>query len=161
MTATVVHHFNCPYCRGEITSARGLVRCRSCRAFFHKECWEATNSCSVYGCGSTEVLLYRGRLGRFGQWPLSGLIGLGSGFAAYIAIGLTGIEWLQRVGFSVALLVCALLFMAAYRDPERNHLTRWMWDSCEKQSIYGAKYLLLMGLLFLFFAIGVLFGPIK
>lgn len=147
--SALVKHIVCPFCKEALTIATGLYRCATCRTFAHQACWESNNGCAVFGCGGKHALSYRGRLGKYGQWPLNGLICLISGLSVLLVIGVLGYEQLGKIIFSSGLLLCGCLFITAYRDPERNHLSRWMWDSCEKSSIYGARYLVLVGILFL------------
>lgn len=144
---------NCPYCKEVITAAKGLVRCKSCRAFMHQGCWESNAGCTTFGCQGKTFLSYSGRLGRFGQWPLNGVIIFIGVMSALLTVGLLDIQWLGIALLSAAAFTSSYLFYISFRDPDRNHLTRWMYDSCEKQSFYGAEYLMIMA--FMLFIAGI------
>jgi hypothetical protein len=154
-------YFTCPFCKETITEAKGLVRCKSCRAFHHYDCWKSNNGCSVYGCESQESFSYRGKLSKLGQWPLNAVIILCSFLASLLIAGILEIQWLGLLLFSIGLLVSGFLFLLAFLNPERNNLTQWMWKSCETQSIYGSHYLWIMAVLFLLFGIGGLLSIFK
>ena len=40
----------CPYCRETLLNTADTVCCLICRTIHHKECWEETSHCSVFGC---------------------------------------------------------------------------------------------------------------
>ena len=40
----------CPYCREGLLNAMDTVSCLLCRTVHHKECWQETEHCSVFGC---------------------------------------------------------------------------------------------------------------
>ncbi len=135
----------CPYCKETISAARGLVRCRACRTFHHQHCWESNGQCSVYGCKGV-ALHYRGRFGRFAKWPINAIIVVSFTVAVLLSAAVFEIPWLAHLTFTLAGFSTSYLFFSAYRDPERSDVTRWLWDSCERQSIRGAKYLWILSI---------------
>ena len=46
----------CPYCRSPITAQDESVSCIQCRTIHHRPCWNETDRCSVFGCGSKSEL---------------------------------------------------------------------------------------------------------
>lgn len=46
----------CPYCRGMITTGEKVVSCSKCRTAHHQDCWNETDRCSIFGCGSKSEL---------------------------------------------------------------------------------------------------------
>jgi hypothetical protein len=46
----------CPYCRGVILAQEKSVSCQECRTTHHQVCWNETDRCSVFGCGSKSEL---------------------------------------------------------------------------------------------------------
>lgn len=110
----------------------------------HQDCWAINAGCTAFGCQGKTFLSYRGRLGRLGQWPLNGVLILGGVMSALLTLEFLNIQWLGIALFSAAAFTSSYLFYISFTDPERNNLTRWMYDSCEKQSIQGAEYLMIM-----------------
>jgi hypothetical protein len=46
---------NCGYCLAPIQPGEAVETCPSCRAEYHRECWQENNGCAVYGCAQTPV----------------------------------------------------------------------------------------------------------
>lgn len=49
----------CPYCRGEVGEEDSGVHCEKCRTLHHRECWDQTGRCSVFGCRDRRVAVVR------------------------------------------------------------------------------------------------------
>jgi hypothetical protein len=55
MIKAAVIHFNlnsvqCPFCRSQAEKISSLIVCSDCKTFYHRECWQQNNGCSVFGC---------------------------------------------------------------------------------------------------------------
>lgn len=134
----------CPYCKEAILRAKGSARCRSCRAFHHIQCWESNGACSVFGCTGKEAIMYAGLLRRLFRWPSNAVFVFLLTIALLLAAGVFELNWLAHVVFSVAGFLCAFFFCLSFFKPDQNHLTRWMWDSCDQQHAFGSYYLLVL-----------------
>jgi hypothetical protein len=56
VVAVEVYSSRCPYCREELAvDVRSLVRCSRCSTYSHADCFEESQSCSVYGCKGTST----------------------------------------------------------------------------------------------------------
>lgn len=48
----------CPYCRSRIVEDAETVSCLICKTIHHRECWDESGRCSVFGCkGKVKLLL--------------------------------------------------------------------------------------------------------
>ena len=47
----------CPYCRSKIGESDASVSCRECHTIHHRDCWDETGHCSVFGCGSKSEIV--------------------------------------------------------------------------------------------------------
>ena len=47
---------NCPYCRFPLKTAAEAVKCPSCGAVHHGDCWAENGGCAVLGCASAPVV---------------------------------------------------------------------------------------------------------
>ena len=48
----------CPYCRERIAEEAETVSCMMCKTIHHRECWDESGHCSVFGCrGKVKLLL--------------------------------------------------------------------------------------------------------
>lgn len=47
----------CPYCKDLIQVDEAIVSCNDCGTLHHYECWNHTESCSVFGCDGTQEKL--------------------------------------------------------------------------------------------------------
>src|SRR5688572_29041384 len=45
----------CPYCKDQLIAGTRVLICEKCKAIHHIECWQATRTCSVFGCATTAV----------------------------------------------------------------------------------------------------------
>jgi Prokaryotic RING finger family 1 len=54
MRAAAIHFslnsVQCPFCRSQAEKMSSLIVCSDCNTFYHRECWQQNNGCSVFGC---------------------------------------------------------------------------------------------------------------
>lgn len=140
----------CPYCLESVTKTKGLVRCRSCRTFQHRQCWESNGGhCSVYGCSGEGMIEYRGG---FFRRPSSirarpGLILFFSLMLAGIVVqSVTGSTLFARPIGGSALCVMGYLLVSAFADPTRDEMSRWLNDVSKELPLCGVHCLWILGL---------------
>jgi hypothetical protein len=146
---------HCPYCKEGVGARSTLVRCKTCRAFHHKECWSNNGKCTVFGCQSLNALEYRGSLSRLFRWPRNAITVLAAFFLLVFASGIFELPLLLKFTVVTVCMLCAYICFTTYRDPDRSGLSRWVWNSCEQHTLLGARALPFWGVFFV--ALGIIF----
>jgi hypothetical protein len=119
----------CPYCRSQAEKMSSLIVCSDCKTFYHRECWQQNNGCSVFGCDGI-MNDFKKRRGEPGWLIALRILVFGFPPSCFISMLITRSIWMDLflatwgmafIPASILLLILEIIYLyRVYKRPELN-----------------------------------------